>query len=137
MVLIFTCGFDTIGGLQPIPWDSETNILAGVLEVNKILNKRSKWDYFVKVPWTWPPWRNVETIYIGFFHKPPWINDVIITLASISIWKVIYIYRTRKRCLPRYQNTKKCVEKRGRRPSFLTTSKCFETVVKNYFEFFI
>ena len=47
------------------------------------------------------------------------------------------IYRTRKRSLPRYQNTEKCVEKRGRRPSFLTTSRCFENVVKNYFEFFI
>ena len=30
-----------------------------------------------------------------------------------------------------------CVEKRGRRQSFLTTSMCFETVVKNYFDFFI
>ena len=47
------------------------------------------------------------------------------------------IYRTRKRSLPRYQNTEKCVEKRGHRPSFLTTSRCFETMVKNYFEFFI
>ena len=44
--------------------------------------------------------------------------------------KVCNIYRTRKRSLPRYQNAEKCVEKRGRRPSFLTTSRCFETVVK-------
>ena len=34
------------------------------------------------------------------------------------------------------QNDEKC-EKRGRWPSFLTTSRCFETVVKHYFEFFI
>ena len=34
-------------------------------------------------------------------------------------------------------NTQECVEKRGRRPTFLTTSRCFETVVKNYYEFFI
>ena len=52
-------------------------------------------------------------------------------------YPICNIYRTRKRSLPRYQNTEKCVEKRGRRPSFLTTSRCFETVVKNYFEFFI
>ena len=31
----------------------------------------------------------------------------------------------------------RCAEKRGRRPSFLTTTRCFETVVKNNFEFFI
>ena len=42
-------------------------------------------------------------------------------------------YRTRKLSLPRYQNTEKCVEKRV----FLTTSRCFETMVNNYFEFFI
>ena len=47
------------------------------------------------------------------------------------------IYRTRKRSLPRYENAEKC-EKRGRRPSFFNNfPRCFETVVKNYFEFFI
>ena len=47
------------------------------------------------------------------------------------------IYRTRKRSLPRYQNTVKCVEKRGRRHSFLTNSRCFEILIKNYFKFFM
>ena len=53
-----------------------------------------------------------------------------------KIWNVVWknrskkikrllcnIYRTGKRSLPRYQNTEKCVEKRGRRPSFLTISR--------------
>ena len=35
------------------------------------------------------------------------------------------IYRMRKRSLPQYQNTEMCVENWGRRPSFLTTLRCF------------
>ena len=35
------------------------------------------------------------------------------------------IYRTRKRSLPRYQNTEKCVEKQGRRPSFFNNFEVF------------
>ena len=79
------------------------------------------------------------TLYsiIALAIRGPKAEPIATPSVILFISVICNIYRTRKRSLPRYQNTEKCVEKRGRRPRFLTTSRCFETVVKNYFEFFI
>ena len=41
------------------------------------------------------------------------------------------ISNARKSVLSGYRNTEKCGEKRGRRPSFLTTSRCLDILMKH------
>ena len=45
--------------------------------------------------------------------------------------EVSNISNTRKSVSSGYPNPEKCVEKRGRRPSFLTTSRCLDILMKH------
>ena len=52
-------------------------------------------------------------------------NNVALKSVPYNITFIRNIYRTRKRSLPRYQNTEKCVEQRGRSPSFFNNFEVF------------
>ena len=89
--------------------------------------------------------RNKESIIWNLFFYSMykilvcWVNNRTNT-SLVSTWPVkatfifvCNIYRTRKRSLPWYQNTEKCVEKRGRRPGFFNNFEVFWDCGKELF----
>ena len=56
------------------------------------------------------------------------------TVKNLIISQVSNISNTRKSVSSGYPTSEKCVGKRGRRPSFLTTSRCLDILMKHSFE---